>query len=92
MIDKKGKPWFIEANKWPSLYIFSETKEQTIVPLISDMIDLIMDFHENWDNMEEYIKEISEQRTIHGFDQIYNEVTGYNVLNGEYHQDPYLTK
>jgi len=30
------------------------------MPMISDMIDLIMDFHENWDNMEEYIEEISE--------------------------------
>ena len=44
---------------WPDLYIFSETKKYTVVPLISDMIDLVMDFHENWDNMEDYVKEIS---------------------------------
>jgi len=30
------------------------------MPMISDMIDLLMDFHENWDKMEEYIEEISE--------------------------------
>ena len=54
--------------------------------MISDMIDLLMEFHENWDNMKEYVKEISEQKMIHGFDLIYNEITGYNVLNGEFSQ------
>ena len=38
------------------------------MPMISDMIDLLMEFHENWDNMKEYVQEISEQKTIHGFD------------------------
>jgi len=51
MVDEGGNPWFIESNMWPDLHIFSKSKWQTVNPLISDMVDLTMEFHENWNNM-----------------------------------------
>ena len=40
LIDKDLKPWFIEANTWADLLIFSETKRKTVPPMIKGKVYL----------------------------------------------------
>jgi hypothetical protein len=80
MYDNEFNPYLLEINVLPGIYIWSEPKEITTRPVIKAVIDILLTLHENWDNMDEVIKN-SKRLPLGCFEEVYNGISGYNILD-----------
>jgi hypothetical protein len=71
----------MEINSYPALHKFTAIKKIMMPKLVDTALDIVLYLKDNWDNYETVLKDIQNHVNINSFQIIYNDLTGYSILD-----------